>query len=157
MYRNDQLAQSRIDLAKQAVRRTETAWGPTHKKLLAPLQNLGDLYFALGQYQEAEQVCDRLLSIATRNFTQDHPVVAGALKVLGEACEAQGLHIEAENFYLWSLAACQNNLDHESETSLILVRLLRLYRSSQETFKARIIEKRLVRSMTAAALCHRAG
>ncbi len=139
-----------MKLAIQAVSRTEAAWGRGHKKLIAPLQQLGDLYFALGQHREAEQVCLRLLSIATKSLGQEHAVVAGALKMLGEACDVQGLHVDAERFYLWSLSVSQELQTHESEATEILTRLVGLYRTAEEPFKAGVVEKRLLRSLTIA-------
>src|SRR5690242_2875107 len=109
MQRHDEVTVRQIEAAQRSLDAMEKAWGMTHHRLIDPLQRLADLLFALGEYSEAEQVCWRLLSVATKSFGHSHPAVGSALQMIGEVCEVQGLQLEAERFYLWSLAIRERN------------------------------------------------
>lgn len=148
MNRFDEVAVRQVTAAQFSLQKMQKAWGPGHSKLIAPLQNLADLQFALQQYAEAEQNCLRILSIATKNFGQDHGAVAAALQMIGEVCEVQDLYVEAERFYLWSFEILEKTKTDDDQLTNILSRLAHLYRTMRQPFKARIIEMRLVRALT---------
>ena len=156
MRKQDQIVESQIEGARQTLSRMEKAWGRNHSKLLSPMQNLCDLLFALGRYDEAEQLGWQMLSISTKTYGHDHPSVANALQVIGEVCEMQGMLLEAERFYLWALSIREKyHGDMPAEVKSILARLVNLYRDTEQQFKQRVIEQRLEKALRSQRRAHR--
>lgn len=144
----DAVTARKIASLRRALAQTEAAWGSCHKKLLVPILNLADLYFALCDYRQAEQLYDRYLSISCKNFGYGHSKTALGLRQVGEIYQVQGLIEDSERMYLWSLSVALTDSKND-ETILTLKRLLGLYREQNQEFKARIIESRLRVQLTA--------
>lgn len=140
----DEIVERQLQHGLRSLEQMEAAWGRYSSRLVPHMQYLADLYFALGQYSECEAMCLRLLSVVTKNHGSNHPAVAAALQMLGEVCEMQNIPMEAERYYLWALEVRMQIKKSESELTEILTRLANLYRSSNNTFKTKVIEKKLM-------------
>jgi hypothetical protein len=139
----DEIVERQITQAQRALDQMEVAWGRYNKRLIPHMQYLADLLFALEQYNDAEALCLRMLSVVTKNNGYDHPAVASALQMLGEVCEMQGLPIESERYYLWALEVRMRIKRNDDELKEILARLANLYRSEKHSLKSKAIEMRL--------------
>lgn len=145
--RRDEVTKRQVELAQHSLEQLQKAWGRDHERLIGPLLKISDLLFAVGMYAEAEQYSLRLLSVATKNFGPDNHAVGSALQMIGEVCEVQDLHIEAERFYLWALSICEHGSARPGQLTELLARIANLYRTMKQPFKARIIEMKLVRAL----------
>lgn len=143
----DQIADRQINQAQRALEQMETAWGRYNRRLIPHMQYLADLLFALEQFNDAEALCLRLLSVVTKNHGYDHPAVARALQMMGEVCEMQSLPIESERYYLWALEVRMRIKGNDEELKEILARLANLYRSEKHALKSKAIETRLSQVM----------
>ena len=75
------------------------ALGPDHPDVAANLNNLAALYYAQGDYAQAEPLFKRALAIRERALGPDHPDVATSLNNLNnlaELCSTQGNYAQAE-------------------------------------------------------------
>ena len=68
------------------------------------LNNLADLYGAMGRYAEAEPLYRRSLAIWEKQLGRDHPDVATSLNNLAALYRDMGRYAEAEPLYRRSLA-----------------------------------------------------
>lgn len=139
----DAIVERQIAQAQRALEQMESAWGRYNRRLIPHMQYLADLLFALEQFNEAEALCLRLLSVVTKNYGYNHPAVADALQMLGEVCEMQSLPLESERYYLWALEVRMHIKISEDELKEILARLANLYRSEKHSLKSKAIEMRL--------------
>ncbi len=139
----DFVTASQIASGRKQLMQKECGWGLNSSKLLPHILNLADLYFALGDYVQAEQFYTRHLTISCKAYGNDHANIARCLQMVGEVCEVQGLYIEAEHYYLEALSIRERTRASESDRVCILSRLLILYRTNHEKLKAKVIEKRL--------------
>jgi tetratricopeptide (TPR) repeat protein len=131
------IAAARRDLAG-----LEMAWGETSEKLLPSILQLADVYFALGQYSQAEVLYARYLGIAFRANGDQHPSIAIGLRLMGEVLEVQGLDDKAEHYYLWALNVAEKISINNKDTLDVLTRLLAFYRSMGNDLKSKVIERR---------------
>jgi tetratricopeptide (TPR) repeat protein len=77
------------------------------------LNNMGDLYLALGQYTRAEQYFRQALNIRERLLEHTHPGIGQSLNDLAGAYHYQKKYAEAETFYLQALAIREQALGLE--------------------------------------------
>jgi tetratricopeptide (TPR) repeat protein len=80
------------------------------------LNNLGNLAFAEGKYEEARDHFGRALAIREQALGSDHPDVTVALFNIGNAAFAEGKYEEARSAYERALAASQNVLGPDHPT-----------------------------------------
>jgi hypothetical protein len=139
----DEIVGRQINHSQRTLDQMEAAWGRYNKRLIPHMQSLADLLFALEQYNDAEAIYLRMLSVMTKNHGYNHPAVATALQMLGEVCEMQHLPIEAERYYLWALEVRMRIKRSDEELKEILARLANLYRSEKSSLKSKAIEMRL--------------
>ena len=74
------------------------------------LNNLADLYEAMGRYAEAEPLYKRSLEISEKRLGRDHPDVATSLNNLAALYRTMGRYAEAEPLYQRSLEICEKQL-----------------------------------------------
>jgi tetratricopeptide (TPR) repeat protein len=77
--------------------------GSDHPSTASSLNNLAELYLAMGRYGEAEPLLLRALQIYEAQLGSDHPSTASSLNNLAELYLAMGRHGEAEPLLLRSL------------------------------------------------------
>lgn len=95
LYRQGKYAEA-IEVAKQSVALAERAFGPDHRVVAEPVNNLAVLYRSMGRNNEAEPLYLRSLAINEKALGPDHPEVGASLNNLSELYQAQGRYREAE-------------------------------------------------------------
>ncbi len=73
-------------------------------RVVDSLNNLAELYYTHGKYDQAEPLYKRALSIAEQVLSADDPKLARSLNNLGTLYQTQGKYVEAEPLYRRSLA-----------------------------------------------------
>lgn len=85
-----------IAKAKEALDRAEKAVAPDHPDVATSLNNLGSIYYAKGQYADAEPLLNRSLAIREKALRKNHPDLATSLENLAELYGKTGRGNEAE-------------------------------------------------------------
>ena len=90
--------------------------------MAASLNDLGNVSYRRGEYEEAELLYRRALEIRQRALGDDHPDVAATLANLGTLLESQGDHEQAALYYQRALRIAEKTLppDHPDLTLSIL-------------------------------------
>jgi tetratricopeptide (TPR) repeat protein len=119
--------------------------GADHPGTATSLNNLAELYRAMGRYAEAEPLLVRSLSIWKQQLGPDHPHTALSLNNLATLYNAMGRYAEAEALYVRSLSIMEQQLgaDHPN-TATSLNNLAALYNAMGRYAEA---EPLLVRSL----------
>ena len=89
--------QEAIPLAEQVVVLTRRSRGPEHPDTATSLENLGQLYYCIGDYAKAELLYQQALRISEKVLGPDHPGTATSLNGLaglGKARRALGVSPE---------------------------------------------------------------
>ncbi|MEG5015820.1 MULTISPECIES: tetratricopeptide repeat protein [unclassified Microcoleus] len=130
---------------KACLQMTQQRCGADHPATATSLNNLADLYRAMGRYPEAEPLLVRALSIWEQLLGPDHPQTALSLNNLAALYYAMGRYAEAEPLYVRSLSIYQQQpgADHPN-TAPTLNNLAELYRAMRRYSEA---EPLLVRSL----------
>jgi len=125
---------------------TEERCGADHPNTATSLNNLAELYRAMGRYPEAEPLYVRSLSIREQQLGADHPDTASSLNNLALLYGEMGRYPEAEPLLVRSLSISEQQLgaDHP-HTALGLNNLAELYRAMGRYPEA---EPLLVRSLS---------
>lgn len=142
---SDLITENMIASAINKVTTTESCWGKKHPKLLKALQNLSDLYFVLGRYDDAKPIYRRILEMQYKLYGPKHRYVADTLLSLGELHEAKNKIGAAEGFYTAALWILDQNEDHlQSDTEArILLKLYGIYKINNELQGISFVESRL--------------
>ena len=74
-------------------------WGQIIPSVATDLNNLGLLYYNLGEYAKAEPLYKRALGISEKALGPDHPSVALGLYNLGSLYDTLGDYEKAEPLY----------------------------------------------------------
>jgi len=113
---------------KACLQMTEQRCGADHPGTATSLNNLAELYRAMGRYLEAEPLYVRSLSIWEQQLGADHPQTAMTLNNLAALYYAMGRYAEAEPLYVRSLSIYEQQLgaDHLN-TAPTLNNLAELY------------------------------
>ena len=74
----------------------EKALGPEHPQVATSLNNLAALYYAQGQYAEAELLFQRALAIWEKALGPEHPQVASSLENYAALLRELDRNAEAE-------------------------------------------------------------
>lgn len=74
-------------------------FGNTDPKVGFCLRNLGDIYFAEGDFENAAQCYSRLLNFARANLNRDNRDLIAILFRLAVTCDKMNVYSEAESFY----------------------------------------------------------
>ncbi|MBE9117333.1 tetratricopeptide repeat protein [Lusitaniella coriacea LEGE 07157] len=108
---------------------TETRFGSNHSSTAISLNNLAELYRAMGRYSKAETLYKRSLHICEIQFG-DHPLTATSLNNLGLLYKFMGRYSEAEPLYKRSLqireALLNNQHPHIAQSLNNLAELYRI-------------------------------
>ena len=89
------------------------SFGPQDQRLTTTLKNLADLYYAQGEYSEAEPLYQRLLAVQEQALGAEHPDLAASLNDLAFLYDAQGNYAEAQPLYQRSLEIMEKALGAE--------------------------------------------
>lgn len=132
-----------IELAKQSLALTEQIFGPDHRAVAEPMNNLAVLYRSMGRNSEAEPLYKRSLAINETALGPDHLEVAGSLNNLSELYQAQGRYGEAEPLIQRDIALREKALgsDHP-EVGRSLNNLAKLYERQGRYGEAEPLYKR---------------
>jgi tetratricopeptide (TPR) repeat protein/predicted Ser/Thr protein kinase len=84
-----------VATAREAVAKTQEAFGPDHYLVLTGLMNLGDALQAVGRYEEAVAADEAAIAATTRVLGPDHPIVASMSSNACEALNHAGRYAEA--------------------------------------------------------------
>jgi tetratricopeptide (TPR) repeat protein len=131
---------------KACLQMAEQRCGADHPGTATSLNNLANLYNAMGRYAEAEPLYVRSLSIREQQLGAEHPDMANSLNNLAELYRAMGRYQSAEPLLVRSLSINEQQLggDHP-HTALSLNNLAELYRMMGHYEEA---EPLLVRSLS---------
>ena len=131
-----------IAIAEQVLEIRESILG-NHPDTATALNNLAELYRAMGRYSEAEPLYQRSLSIREQQLGADHPDTAQSLNNLAELYRAMGRYSDAEPLYQRSLSIYEQQLgaDHPN-TAATLNNLAGLYESMGRYSEAEALYKR---------------
>ncbi|MEG3941764.1 tetratricopeptide repeat protein [Microcoleus sp. S36b_A3] len=130
---------------KACLQMTEQRCGADHPGTATSLNNLAELYRAMGRYLEAEPLYVRSLFIWEQQLGADHPQTAMSLNNLAGLYYAIGRYAEAEPLFVRSLSIYEHQLgaDHP-HTAQSLNNLAELYSAMRRYSEA---EPLLVRSL----------
>jgi tetratricopeptide (TPR) repeat protein len=84
--------------------------GAEHPDTAQILNNLAELYYAMGRYPEAEPLLVRSLTIRIQQLGADHPDTAGSLNNQAQLYRAMRRYPDAEPLYLEALKIFLNGL-----------------------------------------------
>lgn len=120
--------QEAVHYAKELVGAAKEAFGPGHAHVGLFLNNLADLYLALGDFAEAEPLYLRSLAVREKALGPDHPDVAQSLNNLAFLYYTHGDQEKALPLYRRSLEIMEKILGAgHPETAPILNNLADLY------------------------------
>jgi hypothetical protein len=103
LYRTGNYDRAQV-VGMKAYKVTTKTVGPDHPDVALCLNNLADIYKAVGRYAEAELLYNRSLAIMEKALGSKHPDVAASLNHLAELFYALGRYAEAEPLCNRSLA-----------------------------------------------------
>ena len=132
-------------LAQQALKQSETVFGPEHPLVAENLVYLARPYQAKGEYATAELLLRRSLAIREKVLDPTDPNIALSLDELARLFYYKGDYVQAETLYVRALAMREKALgaDH-LEVAGSLNNLAVLYRSTGDYTRA---EPLLIRSL----------
>ena len=126
-------------LLKEALRIRQKVLGSEHPYTANSLNNLGELYQAMGEYANAEPLLQEALLIRQKVLGPEHRDTAQSLNNLAVLHEAMGEYAKAEPLFQEALQIFQKVLGPEHrETATILNNLGELYRAMGEYAKAEL-------------------
>lgn len=101
--------------------------------------------FEAGQLTEAEATARKILGLAERSFPDEPEVVAGALELLGQTCQAQNRPAEAERFYRRAMGVLEEGRGPEDAgLTTLLASLARLCQMRGNAAEAERLYRRAV-------------
>jgi tetratricopeptide (TPR) repeat protein len=108
------------------------------------LSAAGEVAYALGHYQEAENLIKSVLKIRSQLLGSEHPEVAQILNNLGVICHTQGKSEMAEALYQWALEIDQSSLgpDHP-KVAIYLENFAALLQEQGRVAEAGLMEARV--------------
>jgi tetratricopeptide (TPR) repeat protein len=126
-----------ILIAQQSLDLSDKALGPGHPATSTAINNLAEMYRAMGDYAKAEPLYQRALKIREKALGPDHPDTATALNVLAALYDSMGNYAKAEPLYQRALKIDDKALgpDHP-DTAGTLNNLAALYYSMGNYAKA---------------------
>ena len=95
---------------KACLQMTEKRYGAYHPNTAGSLNNLANLYYAMGRYTEAEPLLVRSLSINEQQLGADHPTTAISLRGLALLYNEMGRYPEAEPLSVRSLSISEQQI-----------------------------------------------
>jgi tetratricopeptide (TPR) repeat protein/CHAT domain-containing protein len=122
--------QEAIPLAEKLLAIRKRTLGPEHPDTAASLNDLAELYRAIGAYERAELLFQQALHIDQKVLGPEHPATAVDLNDLAELYQDVGAYDKAEPLYRQALQARQKVLGPEHPaTAVSLNNLAELYRA----------------------------
>ena len=106
-----------IPIAQEFLELTEKTLGPDQPGTATALNNLGALYYSLGNYTKAESLYQRALKIDEKALGPDHPDTAMDLKNLAELYKSMGDNARAEPLFRRALKIKQKAVGPTPEPS----------------------------------------
>lgn len=115
---------------KACLQMTEQRSGAEHLSTATSLNNLANLYNAMGRYAEAEPLYVRSLSVYEQLLGANHPLTAMSLNNLANLYRAMGRYPEAEPLFVRSLSIYEQQIGaNHPDTATSLNNLAELYRT----------------------------
>ncbi len=96
-----------VKTAEQALKFSETTFGPAHPNTAAAMNMLAIMYHRQGKYDEPGPLYEQALNIMERTYGAHHPAVAVSLGHLAEFYFYQGRLSDAESFYKRALTVLE--------------------------------------------------
>jgi len=90
---------SSIPCLKEATKIHTAIYGKRHWKVTASYNNLGNVYQALGLYNEAKEYHEKALIISKKDFGEEHANVATSYNNLGSVYQHPGEYNEAKEYH----------------------------------------------------------
>lgn len=118
---------------QKAVKTAESAYGPTDSRLAESLSDLARLYAGRGQYNRAELLDQRVVSIYETS-KGDSPDTANALRQLGDLYRLERKYMQAESVLKKAMAIDSKLLAPDSSESVLLLDSLGLVYLDQSKF-----------------------
>jgi tetratricopeptide (TPR) repeat protein len=135
--------QEAILIARKLLEIREKTNGPEHLDTATSLNNLGELYSAMGDYAQAEPLHQRALAINEKALGPEHPDTATSLNNLAALYYSMGDYAQAEPLYLRALAINEKALGPEHPlTANSLNNLAALYYSMGDYAQAEPLYRR---------------
>src|SRR5271166_1527480 len=97
-------------LFKQATEIYRTALGERHPDYATSLNNLAELYCAMGRHAEAEPLFKQAMEVLGTALGEEHPSYAASLNNMAELSRAMGRHAEAEPLFKQAMEICRTAL-----------------------------------------------
>ena len=98
-YANLSLCGEARPLAREAVARYRSLYGPTHDALIEALDHFGDVEVCLGRSRSAETLYREMLGILQQTVGDDHPATTHARHAVAAVLMDQGAYREAEHLF----------------------------------------------------------
>lgn len=131
-------------LLRRAIAAAETAYGPQYPAVASIAFGLSDLCCVLGRYDEAENICLRLLKSMTAS--QENPARVRVLLRLADVNRKQGRLNDAERAYLAAVAERTATFGaRHPKVAEILPYLAELYREMGRPIDAADLTRRMLR------------
>jgi tetratricopeptide (TPR) repeat protein len=145
LYKEGKYIQA-VPLATNALHTAESSLGPEHPTTATALDNLGDLYRKLANYDEAESIYQRCLRIREKVLGQDHQETAKTLRSVGELFRTKGDYAKAEPILRRALSIDEKILGPEdAETAASSDFLGQLYVAQEQYAKAEALLERALK------------
>lgn len=142
LYRTGNYDRAQV-VGMKAYKVTTKTVGPDHPDAALCLNNLADIYKAVGRYAEAELLYNRSLAIMEKALGPKHPDVAANLNHLAELFYALGRYAEAEPLCDRSLAIMKKTHGPKHpDVATSLENLSALYRATDREKDAVKLEQR---------------
>ncbi len=142
LYRTGSYDRAQV-VGMKAYQATTKTVGPDHPDVALCLNNLADLYKAVGRYAEAELLYNRSLAIMEKALGMKHLNVAASLNHLAELFYALGRYSEAEPLCKRSLAIMEKaHGPKHPDVATSLENLSALYRATDREKDAVKLERR---------------
>ena len=132
-----------IHIARQLLEIVEKTSGSEHPETANSLNNLAELYWATGDFANAEPLLQRALAIREKALGPEHPNTSTILNNLAELYTAMGEYAKAEALYERALAINEKALGPKHPNTVrSLNNLTRLYYSMGDYAKAEPLLRR---------------
>ena len=142
-YRDGAYAQA-IPIATQALGLAEHIFGADHERVAQVLNDLGRLYDARHDLEQAARMHERALAIRERAVDAESPGVVQSLNNLAKVDMALGRYAKAQGLYQRSLAIAERHVPSDSPSLLsVLEPYAAALRGAEQLEAATVIEARI--------------
>lgn len=134
-----------LPICQRAVETLQAGW-PAHRFFADAVNNLGEVYRALGDFRQTEALLVRSLQIREKTLGGEHPAIAQSLNNLAAFYNEQGNALQAESLHLRSLRIQEKVLGPEHPSvALSLTNLAVVYYGQENYVQAEALYLRSLR------------